>query len=155
MPSFFFCCYFPAGSTSVGGFSWSVGGRGTCGCVALATIPCSSRASTWTARRVERQEMGFIRSTRGLTSRCVPCCAHWELPGGRSQLLPHPSVSPQVFDLRQCHRQMQQQAAAAAQAAAVVGAIPGPNGVGGVTPAVGEYQLLVRVSTLCHEGVVT
>lgn len=56
------------------------------------------------------------------------------------RLLPHLSVSLQVFDLRQCHRQMQQQAAAAA----VVGAIPGPNGVGGVTPAVGEYQPLVH-----------
>uniref|UniRef100_A0A3B4WDB9 Mothers against decapentaplegic homolog n=1 Tax=Seriola lalandi dorsalis TaxID=1841481 RepID=A0A3B4WDB9_SERLL len=46
-----------------------------------------------------------------------------------------------VFDLRQCHRQMQQQAAAAqaavaTQAAAVAGAIPGPNSVGGIAPAV-------------------
>uniref|UniRef100_A0A672KL49 Mothers against decapentaplegic homolog n=1 Tax=Sinocyclocheilus grahami TaxID=75366 RepID=A0A672KL49_SINGR len=47
----------------------------------------------------------------------------------------------QVFDLRQCHRQMQQQAAtaqaaAAAQAAAVVGNIPGPGSVGGIAPAI-------------------
>ncbi|KAF3834452.1 hypothetical protein F7725_025656 [Dissostichus mawsoni] len=46
-----------------------------------------------------------------------------------------------VFDLRQCHRQMQQQAAtaqaaAAAQAAAVAGNIPGPGSVGGIAPAV-------------------
>lgn len=49
----------------------------------------------------------------------------------------------QVFDLRQCHRQMQQQAAtaqaaAATQAAAVAGNIPGPGSVGGIAPAVGE-----------------
>lgn len=41
---------------------------------------------------------------------------------------------------------MQQQAAAAqaaavTQAAAVVGAIPGPNSVGGIAPAVSEYHL--------------
>uniref|UniRef100_A0A3Q2QXV4 Mothers against decapentaplegic homolog n=1 Tax=Fundulus heteroclitus TaxID=8078 RepID=A0A3Q2QXV4_FUNHE len=46
-----------------------------------------------------------------------------------------------VFDLRQCHRQMQQQAAtaqaaAAAQAAAVAGNIPGPGSVGGIAPAI-------------------
>lgn len=55
-------------------------------------------------------------------------------------------VSLQVFDLRQCHRQMQQQAAAAqatvvTQAAAVVGAIPGPNSVGGIAPAVSKSWL--------------
>lgn len=49
----------------------------------------------------------------------------------------------QVFDLRQCHRQMQQQAAtaqaaAAAQAAAVAGSIPGPGSVGGIAPAISE-----------------
>uniref|UniRef100_A0A3B4GUP0 Mothers against decapentaplegic homolog n=1 Tax=Pundamilia nyererei TaxID=303518 RepID=A0A3B4GUP0_9CICH len=49
----------------------------------------------------------------------------------------------QVFDLRQCHRQMQQQAAtaqaaAAAQAAAVSGNIPGPGSVGGIAPAVSK-----------------
>jgi hypothetical protein len=49
----------------------------------------------------------------------------------------------QVFDLRQCHRQMQQQAAtaqaaAAAQAAAVAGHIPGPHSVGGIAPAISE-----------------
>lgn len=49
----------------------------------------------------------------------------------------------QVFDLRQCHRQMQQQAAtaqaaAAAQAAAVAGNIPGPGSVGGIAPAVSK-----------------
>lgn len=49
-------------------------------------------------------------------------------------MLDDSSVCVQVFDLRQCHRQMQQQAAAA-QAAAVVG----PNSVGGIAPAVGEY----------------
>uniref|UniRef100_A0A6Q2XNY9 Mothers against decapentaplegic homolog n=1 Tax=Esox lucius TaxID=8010 RepID=A0A6Q2XNY9_ESOLU len=47
----------------------------------------------------------------------------------------------QVFDLRQCHRQMQQQAAtaqaaAAAQAAAVAGNMPGPGSVGGIAPAI-------------------
>ena len=49
----------------------------------------------------------------------------------------------QVFDLHQCHRQMQQQAAtaqaaAAAQAAAVAGNIPGPGSVGGIAPAISE-----------------
>lgn len=49
----------------------------------------------------------------------------------------------QVFDLRQCHRQMQQQAAtaqaaAAAQAAAVAGNIPGPGSVGGIAPAISQ-----------------
>ncbi|XP_028836914.1 mothers against decapentaplegic homolog 4 isoform X2 [Denticeps clupeoides] len=52
-----------------------------------------------------------------------------------------PPPRPQVFDLRQCHRQMQQQAAtaqaaASAQAAAVAGNIPGPGSVGGIAPAV-------------------
>lgn len=50
----------------------------------------------------------------------------------------------QVFDLRQCHRQMQQQAAtaqaaAAAQAAAVAGHMPGPHSVGGIAPAISKY----------------
>lgn len=55
-----------------------------------------------------------------------------------------------VFDLRQCHRQMQQQAAtaqaaAAAQAAAVAGNIPGPGSVGGIAPAISKYiNCLVR-----------
>ena len=49
-----------------------------------------------------------------------------------------------MFDLRQCHHQMQQQAAraqaaAAAQAAAVAGNVPGPASVGGIAPAVGMY----------------
>ncbi|XP_039973017.1 mothers against decapentaplegic homolog 4-like isoform X2 [Xiphias gladius] len=53
----------------------------------------------------------------------------------------YPGAYIKVFDLRQCHRQMQQQAAAAqaavvTQAAAVVGVIPGPNSVGGIAPAV-------------------
>ncbi|KFM60390.1 hypothetical protein X975_16365, partial [Stegodyphus mimosarum] len=53
----------------------------------------------------------------------------------------YPSAYIKVFDLRQCHRQMQQQAAtaqaaAAAQAAAVAGRIPGPNSVGGIAPAI-------------------
>lgn len=46
-----------------------------------------------------------------------------------------------VFDLHQCHHQMQKQAAtaqaaAAAQAAAVAGHIPGPASVGGIAPAI-------------------
>ncbi|XP_050395772.1 mothers against decapentaplegic homolog 4 isoform X1 [Patella vulgata] len=54
----------------------------------------------------------------------------------------YPSAYIKVFDIRQCHRQMQQQAAtaqaaAAAQAAAVAGNIPGPASVGGIAPAVG------------------
>ncbi|XP_044278732.1 mothers against decapentaplegic homolog 4-like isoform X2 [Varanus komodoensis] len=54
----------------------------------------------------------------------------------------YPGAYIKVFDLRQCHRQMQQQAAtaqaaAAAQAAAVSGSIPGPGSVGGIAPAVG------------------
>ncbi|XP_029961237.1 mothers against decapentaplegic homolog 4 [Salarias fasciatus] len=54
----------------------------------------------------------------------------------------YPSAYIKVFDLRQCHRQMQQQAAtaqaaAAAQAAAVAGNIPGPGSVGGIAPAIG------------------
>uniref|UniRef100_A0A2L2Y0K6 Mothers against decapentaplegic homolog n=1 Tax=Parasteatoda tepidariorum TaxID=114398 RepID=A0A2L2Y0K6_PARTP len=53
----------------------------------------------------------------------------------------YPSAYIKVFDLRQCHRQMQQQAltaqdAAVAQAAAVAGHIPGPNSVGGIAPAI-------------------
>ncbi|KAI5611816.1 mothers against decapentaplegic-like 4 isoform X1, partial [Silurus asotus] len=53
----------------------------------------------------------------------------------------YPSAYIKVFDLRQCHRQMQQQAAtaqaaAAAQAAAVSGNIPGPGSVGGIAPAI-------------------
>ena len=47
-----------------------------------------------------------------------------------------------MFDLRQCHHQMQQQAATAqaaqaAQAAAVAGNVPGPASVGGIAPAMG------------------
>uniref|UniRef100_A0AAY4BLP7 Mothers against decapentaplegic homolog n=1 Tax=Denticeps clupeoides TaxID=299321 RepID=A0AAY4BLP7_9TELE len=53
----------------------------------------------------------------------------------------YPSAYIKLFDLRQCHRQMQQQAAtaqaaAAAQAAAVAGSIPGPGSVGGIAPAI-------------------
>ncbi|XP_076842900.1 mothers against decapentaplegic homolog 4 isoform X6 [Brachyhypopomus gauderio] len=53
----------------------------------------------------------------------------------------YPGAYVKVFDLRQCHRQMQQQAAtaqaaAAAQAAAVAGNIPGPGSVGGIAPAI-------------------
>ncbi|KAG7258686.1 hypothetical protein CRUP_016408 [Coryphaenoides rupestris] len=53
-----------------------------------------------------------------------------------------------VFDLRQCHRQMQQQAATAqaaaqAQAAAVAGNIPGPGSVGGIAPAISESPVLM------------
>ena len=55
----------------------------------------------------------------------------------------------QVFDIRQCHRQMQQQAAtaqaaAAAQAAAVAGTVPGPASVGGIAPAVGKLYLFLQ-----------
>ncbi|KAK2155041.1 hypothetical protein LSH36_251g08015 [Paralvinella palmiformis] len=54
----------------------------------------------------------------------------------------YPSAYIKVFDLRQCHHQMQQQAAraqaaAAAQAAAVAGNVPGPASVGGIAPAIG------------------
>ncbi|XP_019724312.1 mothers against decapentaplegic homolog 4 isoform X2 [Hippocampus comes] len=54
----------------------------------------------------------------------------------------YPGAHIKVFDLRQCHRQMQQQAAtaqaaAAAQAAAVAGNIPGAGSVGGIAPAIG------------------
>ncbi|KAM7421728.1 hypothetical protein PAMA_015733 [Pampus argenteus] len=45
----------------------------------------------------------------------------------------YPGAYIKVFDLRQCHRQMQQ------QAAAVVNAPPGQSNTGGVTPAVSEY----------------
>ncbi|XP_043235981.1 mothers against decapentaplegic homolog 4-like isoform X2 [Amphibalanus amphitrite] len=53
----------------------------------------------------------------------------------------YPAAYIKVFDLHQCHRQMQQQAsqataAAAAQAAAVAGHIPGAASVGGIAPAV-------------------
>uniref|UniRef100_A0A672RM23 Mothers against decapentaplegic homolog n=1 Tax=Sinocyclocheilus grahami TaxID=75366 RepID=A0A672RM23_SINGR len=53
----------------------------------------------------------------------------------------YPGALIKVFDLRQCHRQMQQQAATAqaavaAQAAAVAGNIPGPGSVGGIAPAI-------------------
>uniref|UniRef100_A0A3B4XKI4 Mothers against decapentaplegic homolog 4-like n=1 Tax=Seriola lalandi dorsalis TaxID=1841481 RepID=A0A3B4XKI4_SERLL len=63
----------------------------------------------------------------------------------------YPGAYIKVFDLRQCHRQMQQQAAAAqaavaTQAAAVAGAIPGPNSVGGIAPAVSEYHLSLSPS---------
>lgn len=55
----------------------------------------------------------------------------------------YPAAYIKVFDLRQCHRQMQQQAAtahaaAAAQAAAVAGHIPGPHSVGGIAPAISK-----------------
>lgn len=54
----------------------------------------------------------------------------------------------QVFDLRQCHAQIQQQAATsmaavAAQAAAVAGNVPGPASVGGIAPAISEYSLFL------------
>ncbi|XP_056288010.1 mothers against decapentaplegic homolog 4a isoform X2 [Pseudoliparis swirei] len=53
----------------------------------------------------------------------------------------YPSAYIKVFDLSQCHRQMQQQAAtaqaaSAAQAAAVAGNLPGPGSVGGIAPAI-------------------
>lgn len=57
----------------------------------------------------------------------------------------YPGAYMKVFDLRQCHRQMQQQAAtaqaaAAAQAAAVAGNIPGPGSVGGIAPAISKQH---------------
>ncbi len=63
-----------------------------------------------------------------------------------------------MFDLRQCHRQMQQQAATAqaavaAQAAAVAGNIPGPGSVGGIAPAISE--LLVPKTLIFQLNVIT
>ena len=63
----------------------------------------------------------------------------------RSRCVTGVFLIPQVFDIRQCHRQMQEQAAtaqaaAAAQAAAVAGNIPGSAAVGGIAPAVGELD---------------
>ena len=60
-----------------------------------------------------------------------------------------PNAYIKVFDLKQCHRQMQQQAQAAhiaaqTQAAAVAGHIPGPGGiaaVSGLAPAISESLL--------------
>lgn len=66
----------PPGSTSAGGCSWSVGGRETSGCVALATTQCLSRACIWTGRRDELREMEFIRSTLERTSRSLTCLSH-------------------------------------------------------------------------------
>lgn len=62
----------------------------------------------------------------------------------------------QVFDLRQCHRQMQQQAAtaqaaAAAQAAAVAGNIPGPGSVGGIAPAISEFSYCCSSTSVCFK----
>ncbi|KAM3614308.1 uncharacterized protein V6R79_012544 [Siganus canaliculatus] len=48
----------------------------------------------------------------------------------------YPGAYIKVFDLRQCHRQMQQQAATA------VGTIPGPNSAGGPVPAVSVRSAL-------------
>lgn len=53
----------------------------------------------------------------------------------------YPNAYIKVFDLRQCHFQIQQQAATslaaiAAQAAAVSGNVPGPASVGGIAPAI-------------------
>lgn len=64
-------------------------------------------------------------------------------------------LSRQVFDLRQCHRQMQQQAAtaqaaAAAQAAAVAGNIPGPGSVGGIAPAISKTHTRRRREKNSH-----
>lgn len=64
-------------------------------------------------------------------------------------------LSCQVFDLRQCHRQMQQQAAtaqaaAAAQAAAVAGNIPGPGSVGGIAPAISKPLYLLMHIARAH-----
>ncbi|XP_051813146.1 mothers against decapentaplegic homolog 4 [Acanthochromis polyacanthus] len=59
----------------------------------------------------------------------------------------YPGAYIKVFDLRQCHRQMQQQAAAAQAAVEtqpVVGSIPGQNGVGGISPAVSGHSAAVH-----------
>ena len=85
--------------------------------------------------------------------------SYLSVPPGALPILPVLPVCPtclplQVFDLRQCHRQMQQQAAtaqaaAAAQAAAVVGAIPGPGSVGGIAPAVSKSVCLYGSNGVC------
>lgn len=134
----------PPDSTSAKAFSWSARGRATCGCGASVTTLCSSRATTWTERQAERRETPFTKSTPVLTSRCRGAKQRGDpsqsaLPTGQSKC----RVPSQVFDLRQCHRQMQQQAAtaqaaAAAQAAAVAGNIPGPGSVGGIAPAISK-----------------
>lgn len=62
-----------------------------------------------------------------------------------------PNAYIKVFDLKQCHLQMQQQAQAAhiaaqTQAAAVAGHIPGPGGiaaVGGISPAISTSSSLI------------
>lgn len=56
----------------------------------------------------------------------------------------------QVFDLRQCYRQMHQQAetaqnAAAAQAAAVAGHLAGPHSVGGIAPAISMFCYIFTI----------
>lgn len=56
------------------------------------------------------------------------------------------SSSPQVFDLRQCHRQMQQQAAAV-----VAGGTPGPSSEGGVASTLGEQQTSLSFSVFWDE----
>lgn len=58
----------------------------------------------------------------------------------------YPAAQIKVFDLKQCHSQMQQQAqaasaAAAAQAAAVAGHISGP--VPGISPTLGTFHNLL------------
>ena len=63
-----------------------------------------------------------------------------------------------MFDLRQCHHQMQQQAATAqaaqaAQAAAVAGNVPGPASVGGIAPAMGETIGHTNRDVMCGFGV--
>lgn len=103
-----------------------------------------------------RQVTPCTRSTPEPTSRCEPSLVGvgapsvlvWDRRGkgrrGSAQDRRPKLLLPfllQVFDLRQCHRQMQQQAAtaqaaAAAQAAAVAGNIPGPGSVGGIAPAI-------------------
>ena len=62
------------------------------------------------------------------------------------------NLNLQVFDLRQCYRQMQQQAstaqaAAAAQAAAVAGQIQGPSAVSSMSPSKLTLLLFVLLET--------
>ncbi|XP_059195000.1 mothers against decapentaplegic homolog 4-like [Centropristis striata] len=61
----------------------------------------------------------------------------------------YPGAYIKVFDLRQCHRQMQQQATVANQAAAVAGSIPGANIVGGTPPTVTAGLGVDELRRLC------
>ncbi|NWV04898.1 SMAD4 protein, partial [Ptilonorhynchus violaceus] len=54
---------------------WSGAERGTCGCAAGATTPCSCRASTWTGRPAEPPGTPCTRCTPEHTSRCLTCAS--------------------------------------------------------------------------------